>query len=265
MRFPLESILSRLARLRNLGLVIFVMLVWQFLSGYVFPRTNPHFVTLMPPPSTVAITAFGLIATGDLELQALASLKRELVAFAAAAAAAIPLGMAMGWWRAVYNQVMPLTELLRPMPPLAWIPLGILWFGIGDTENEFIIFLAVFFPVLINTIAGIRSVDIHMVRAARSLGAGERAILFRIAWNAALPQIFTGLRVGFGIGWMALVAGEITGARTGLGFLMWDARAFLRTDVIVTCMIAIGILGLAFDQVIQAVMRWALPWWHESR
>lgn len=219
----------------------------------------------MPAPSTVAATTFSLIASGELETQALASLQRELVAFAVASLTAIPLGMAMGWWRSIYNQAMPLTELLRPMPPLAWIPLGILWFGVGNTENEFIIFLAVFFPVLINTIAGIRSVDIHMVRAARSLGADDRAILFRIAWNAALPQIFTGLRVGFGIGWMALVAAEITGAQTGLGFLMWDSRNFLRTDIIVASMITIGVLGLAFDQLIQALMRKALPWWHEAR
>lgn len=253
------------AWVRNLGLVAFVLIVWQIFSGYVFLRTNPYFTTLLPAPWTVAVTAYGLIASGDLENQAWASMQRELVAFAVASLTAIPLGMAMGWWRSVYNQAMPLTELLRPMPPLAWIPLGILWFGVGNTENEFIIFLAVFFPVLINTIAGIRSVDVHMVRAARSLGAGESAVLFRIAWNAALPQIFTGLRVGFGIGWMALVAAEITGARSGLGFLMWDSRAFLRTDIIITCMITIGILGLAFDQVLQAVMRWALPWWREAR
>ena len=248
-----------------MGLVVLFLAVWQLFSGYIFPRTEPSFVTLMPPPSAVAVTAFGLIASGELEVQAWASLQRELIAFAAAAMTAIPLGMAMGWWRSVYNQMMPLTELIRPMPPLAWIPLGILWFGVGNTENEFIIFLAVFFPVLINTIAGIRSVDVHMVRAARSLGANERAILFRIAWNAALPQIFTGLRVGFGIGWMALVAAEITGAQSGLGFLMWSSRDFLRTDIIITTMIAIGVLGLAFDQLLQATMRIALPWWREAR
>lgn len=257
--------MRRIAWLRNFALVVVVLITWQFFSGYVFPRTDPSFVTLMPPPSAVAVTAFGLIASGELEVQAWASLQRELIAFAAAALTAIPLGMAMGWWRSVYNQMMPLTELIRPMPPLAWIPLGILWFGVGNTENEFIIYLAVFFPVLINAIAGIRSVDSHMVRAARSLGANERAILFRIAWNAALPQIFTGLRVGFGIGWMALVAAEITGAQSGLGFLMWSSRDFLRTDIIITSMIAIGVLGLVFDQSLQALMRVALPWWREAR
>jgi ABC-type nitrate/sulfonate/bicarbonate transport system permease component len=257
--------LRRLAWLRNFGLVAIILIVWQFFSGYVFPRTHPSFVTLMPPPTAVAAAAWDLITSGELAMQAWASFQREFVAFAAAALTAIPLGMAMGWWRSVYNQMMPLTELLRPMPPLAWIPLGILWFGVGNTENEFIIFLAVFFPVLINTIAGIRSVDVQMIRAARSLGANESAVLFRVAWNAALPQIFTGLRVGFGIGWMALVAAEITGARTGLGFLMWDSRNFLRTDIIITCMITIGLLGLAFDQGLQLTMRLLLPWWRESR
>jgi len=260
-----KSLLRRIAWVRNLSLVTAIVIVWQIFSGYVFPKTNPSFVTLMPPPSAVAVAAYQLIISGELGQQAWASLEREMVAFAVACATAIPLGMAMGWWRAVYNQMMPLTELLRPMPPLAWIPLGILWFGVGNQENEFIIFLAVFFPVLINTIAGIRSVDVQMIRAARSLGANESAILFRIAWNAALPQIFTGLRVGFGIGWMALVAAEITGARTGLGFLMWDSRNFLRTDIIITCMITIGLLGLAFDQVLLRVMHWYLPWWREAR
>jgi len=256
---------SPFAPLRNVALLVVLVGLWQLESGFILPRTNPSAVTLMPPPTAVFSTALGLLLSGQLELQALASLKRELLAFLVAAVVAIPLGIAMGWWRAVSAQVGLVTEILRPIPPLAWIPLGILWLGIGDAENVFIIFLAIFFPVLINTIAGVRAIDVHMIRAARCLGAGEFDVLRRVAWHAALPQIFTGLRVGFGVGWMALVAAEITGAQSGLGFLMWDARSFLRTDVIITCMLTIGVLGLALDQLILLVMRWALPWKREHR
>jgi len=254
-----------LHRAGDLALLALIILLWQLTSAVILPRTNPTAVILMPAPTTVLATAAQLVVSGQLELQAMASLKREVLAFALAAAIAIPLGIAMGWWRGVSHQLVPVTELLRPIPPLAWIPLGILWFGIGDLENVFIIFIAIFFPVLLNTIAGVKAVDVHLIRAAQALGANEAAILRRVVLNAALPQIFTGLRVGFGVGWMALVAAEITGAQSGLGFLMWDSRSFLRTDVIITCMLTIGILGLLIDQFLQALMRWALPWRREAR
>ncbi|GAC1541832.1 MAG: ABC transporter permease [Vulcanimicrobiaceae bacterium] len=256
---------GRFQRVADLTLLALLLGIWQLISAVILPRTNPTAVTLMPAPTVVLATATHLMSTGELEWQAFASLKREIVAFILAAALAIPLGIAMGWWRGVRRQMVPVTELVRPVPPLAWIPLGILWFGIGDLENVFIIFVAIFFPVLINTIAGVRSVDLYLIRAARALGANESAILRRVVLNAALPQIFTGLRVGFGVGWMALVAAEITGAQSGLGFLMWDSRSFLRTDVIITCMLTIGVLGLAIDLFLQKLMRLAIPWRREAR
>src|SRR5206468_2531218 len=147
----------------------------------------------------------------------------------------------MGWYRGVRAQLDPVIEVLRPIPPLAWIPLSILWFGIGDEQNEFIIFLGMFFPILLNTIQGVRAADQILVRAARSLGADERRVLTRVILKAALPQIVTGVRVGLGFGWMALVAAELVGANSGLGFLINDARSVLRTDIIVVGMLTIGI------------------------
>jgi len=169
-------------------------------------------------------------------------------------------GIAMGWWRLVYNQVNPIMEILRPIPPLAWIPLSILWFGIGDAQNQFIIFLGMFFPILINTIVGVKNVDPNLVRAARSLGAPEYKVLSRIVLKGSLPQIITGVRIGLGVGWMALVAAELVGANSGLGFLINDARSMLRTDTIVVGMLTIGLVGLLIDTAIRTLGRKFLPW-----
>jgi NitT/TauT family transport system permease protein/taurine transport system permease protein len=151
-------------------------------------------------------------------------------------------------------------EILRPIPPLAWIPLSILWFGIGDAQNQFIIFLGMFFPILINTIVGVKNVDPNLVRAARSLGAPEYKVLSRIILKGSLPQIITGVRIGLGVGWMALVAAELVGANSGLGFLINDARSMLRTDTIVVGMLTIGLVGLLIDTAIRTLGRKFLPW-----
>lgn len=248
-----------LASLPNLTLLFLLILAWQFASTVWLPSIDPHMAVLMPAPTTIARTAAGLVASGELFFHLVASLKREASAFVFAATA-IPLGIAMGWWRIIYNQVNPIMEILRPIPPLAWIPLSILWFGIGDAQNEFIIFLGMFFPILINTIVGVKNVDPNLVRAARSLGAPERKVLSRIVLKGSLPQIITGVRIGLGVGWMALVAAELVGANSGLGFLINDARSMLRTDTIVVGMLTIGLVGLLIDTAIRVLGRKFLPW-----
>ena len=247
------------AYLPNLAFLVFLIFVWQFASTVWLPRIDPHMAVLMPAPSTIAKTAAGMVASGELFYHLLASLRREAAAFVLAAAA-IPLGMAMGWSRLVYNQINPIMEILRPIPPLAWIPLSILWFGLGDEQNEFIIFLGMFFPILVNTVVAVKNVDPNLVRAARSLGAPEHKVLWRVVLQGALPQIITGVRVGLGVGWMALVAAELVGANSGLGFLINDARSMLRTDTIVVGMLTIGIVGLMIDTVIRLLSRRFLPW-----
>jgi ABC-type nitrate/sulfonate/bicarbonate transport system permease component len=247
------------AYLPNLAFLVFLIFVWQFASTVWLPRIDPHMAVLMPAPTTIAKTAAGMIASGELFFHLVASLRREAAAFVFAATA-IPLGMAMGWWRRVYNQINPIMEILRPIPPLAWIPLSILWFGLGDEQNEFIIFLGMFFPILVNTVVGVKNVDPNLVRAARSLGAPEHKVLWRVVLQGALPQIITGVRVGLGVGWMALVAAELVGANSGLGFLINDARSMLRTDTIAVGMLTIGIVGLMIDTVIRLLSRRLLPW-----
>ena len=243
-------------RLRSLTLPVALLGVWQFVSTMVLDKTT---ATLLPPPTAVALGFWELIATGELPRHTFDSLKREVVAFAWACLA-IPLGLAMGWWKRVNEQVDPLMEILRPIPPLAWIPLSILWFGIGDTQNQFIIFLGMFFPILLNTIAGVKNIEPNLVRAARCLGASETRVLRRVVLRAALPQILTGIRVGLGVGWMALVAAELVGANSGLGFLINDARTVLRTDHVIVGMITIGVVGQIIDRAIRVIGRRIMPW-----
>jgi ABC-type nitrate/sulfonate/bicarbonate transport system permease component len=254
-----NRVLWTIARISNLAALAVLVIVWQIVSAVWLPRIDPYMAVLMPPPTIVFRSAVELISSGDLTYHTLASLKREGIAFLFALAA-VPIGLLMGWYQPIYAQLDPVIEVLRPIPPLAWIPLSILWFGIGDEQNEFIIFLGMFFPILINAVDGVRKVERNLVRAARSLGANEYSLITRIVLKAALPQIITGIRIGLGVGWMALVAAELVGASSGLGFLINDARSVLRTDIIVVGMATIGMVGLAIDAVLRLATRKLLPW-----
>jgi ABC-type nitrate/sulfonate/bicarbonate transport system permease component len=246
-------------RLPAWSLLALLLLIWQVLCGWYLPRVDKQFAVLLPPPSEVLKAGWELLQSGELLMHLGASLRRELVAFSFALIA-IPLGIAMGWWRTLHDMVDPVVELLRPIPPIAWIPLSILWFGVGDLQNQFIIFLGIFFPILINTIIGVKNIDPNLLRAARCLGANEWRMLRRVVLPAVLPQMMTGIRVGFGVGWMALVAAELVGATSGLGFLINDARSLLRTDVIILGMLVIGLAGFAIDLGIRRLSKALLPW-----
>ena len=245
-----------LERLSRLGLLVFLIAAWWTVSTYVLDKSTR---ALLPPPQEVLRAGWELMQSGELWRHLRDSIKRELVAFLWATIS-IPIGIAMGWWKAVERQVDPVVEVLRPVPPLAWIPLSILWFGIDDTQNQFIIFLGCFFPILLNTIAGVKGVEPNLVRAARCLGASEASILWRVVLRAAMPQIITGIRVGLGVGWMALVAAELVGASSGLGFLINDARTVLRTDYVIVGMATIGLVGLLIDRAIRFIVARTLPW-----
>jgi ABC-type nitrate/sulfonate/bicarbonate transport system permease component len=245
-----------LGKLRKLSFIAVLLLFWQYLSTMYLDSSTR---ALLPPPTAILPAAWDLIVSGDLLHNASDSLRREFVAFLWATSA-IPIAIAMSWWPKIEEQLNPLMELLRPIPPLAWIPLSILWFGIGDTQNEFIIFLAIFFPVLLNTISGVKTIEPNLIRAARCLGARQWDVLLRVVLIAALPQIVTGIRIGLGVGWMALVAAELVGATSGLGFLINDARTILRTDYVIVGMVTIGVIGLFIDWAIRSLFRLVLPW-----
>jgi NitT/TauT family transport system permease protein/taurine transport system permease protein len=247
-------------RLRRTGAALGLLVVWQVVSAVVLPRLAPSAATLMPPPLGVATAFIDLARSGDLALHIVASLRRVVAAFAMAAAAGVALGVAIGWWRRFGELVDPLVELVRPIPPLAWIPLAIIWFGIGDTQNMFIIFLGAFFPVVVNTIEGVRGVDRPLVWAALTLGGTRVQILSEIVLPGALPLILTGLRIGLGVGWMALVAAELVAASSGLGFLIEDSRNLLFTERVLLGMLLIGLLGFAMDRLMRRLERRLTPW-----
>ena len=252
-------------RLRRLSLIAILFLAWQGVSGYVLPAVAPYAVTLLPAPTAVLVAFGDLLRSGEIIAHVLQSLKRVLAAFTVAGLFGVCLGLAMGWWRLFGQLVDPVLEFLRPIPPMAWIPLGILWFGIGDTQNMFIIFLGALFPIVLNTIAGVQGVDRTLVWGALTLGGTRRQILWEIILPGALPLILTGLRIGLGVGWMALVAAELVAATSGLGYLIEDSRNLLFTERVLLGMVLIGLLGLLMDQLMRAAQRTLTPWWIELR
>ncbi|MBU4194218.1 MAG: ABC transporter permease, partial [Actinobacteria bacterium] len=156
----------------------------------------------------------------------------------------------------------PLVEVVRPVPPLAWLPLAVIWFGIGIFSAAFMIFLGAFFPILLNTITGVKSVDPYLVEAARTLGARRRAILLRVLTPGAMPSIITGVRIGIGIGWMTLVAAEMTGVKSGygLGYMILTARDVARYDIVVAGMVVIGVVGFLMDRLVKYAEKRLLGW-----
>ena len=249
-----------LPKIAHFWLLFAFIAVWQLASVFG-QRINPQLDVMLPPPTAVVSAAADLLARHVLFTHIFDSLKRVLLAVGAASLLGVPLGLAMGWSARFRAAVDPLIEFIRPIPPLAWIPLSILWFGIGDMQIVYIIFLAAFFPIVLNSMAGARDVDSYLVRAGLSLGA-KRGELFRtVVLPAALPQIFTGVRVGLGIGWMALVAGELVAAPSGLGYMINNARTLFRSDYILLGMVLIGALGLVLDFIMRKMMRLAMPWY----
>jgi ABC-type nitrate/sulfonate/bicarbonate transport system permease component len=177
------------------------------------------------------------------------SLYRVALGYAIAALLAIPLGLLMGWSPVLLRTTRPLFEVVRPIPPLAWIPIAILWFGIGIKSAAFIIFLGAFFPILLNTISGVLSIQPILLEAARTLHAKDKDIFLKVLLPGAVPSIFVGMRIGIGIGWMTLVAAEFTGVKEGygLGYMIMTARDIQRPDEILAGMLVIGIIGLLID------------------
>lgn len=212
--------------------------------------------SLLPSPLLTAQTFVQLIANGELANDAAHSLFRVIAAWSLAAIVAVPLGFAMGRWRRIERVLDPVIELFRPISPLAWIPLAILWFGIDEGGKIFVIFIGTFFPILLNTIAGVKNVDPVLIRAGRILGCSNEAALFRkVVFPAALPQVIVGLRISFGTGWAAIIAAELVAARSGLGYLISNGMEVLRSDFVLVGMVTIGFLGVLFDSVFRWIDR----------
>jgi len=190
------------------------------------------------------------------------SLYRVALGYAIAALLAIPLGLSMGWSPVLLRTTRPLFEVVRPIPPLAWIPIAILWFGIGIKSAAFIIFLGAFFPILLNTISGVLSIQPILLEAARTLHAKDKDIFLKVLLPGAVPSIFVGMRIGIGIGWMTLVAAEFTGVKEGygLGYMIMTARDIQRPDEILAGMLVIGVIGLLIDIGLRTAESKTIKW-----
>ncbi len=222
------------------------LLIWEIaavLAGL------PH---LFPTPVAVLI-AFKdlLIATGPAQIpwvgeligNTLISVWRVLVGFTIAAVTGVFVGILMGWWEKIRAMLEPIVEILRPIPPLAWIPLAMLWFGLGFKPAVFLIWMGAFFPILLNTVLGMENIPKNLVDVAKTLGANSWQILLKVGVPSAAPSILAGLRIGIGVGWMCLVAAELTGSNSGLGYMIMYYYWTMEAAKTVAGMLMIGIVG----------------------
>ncbi len=207
-----------------------------------------HPGALLPGPWGVALGIADLLRHGLLVKYVIASLFRVTWGFGLASLLAIPLGMLIGWHSRAEMAFNPLIQFLRPISPLAWIPIAILWFGVGDLSAIFLIFLGSFFPLILTAMSAVRSIPGVYVNAARNFGLSPFQLFVRVLYPAILPQVIVGLRITLGVAWLVVVAAEMIAVNSGLGFLIVDARnAGNRYDLVLAGMLLIGIIGLLLD------------------
>jgi NitT/TauT family transport system permease protein len=235
--------------------------LWEFVTASGRLR-------IVPPPYDVAVMmwdfAFGGIYddafSGTLYIHLLASMRRVYGGFALAALVAIPLGLLIGRITVIRQMLDPTFQILRPIPVTAWLPLSMIFFGLGPSSAISLVFLGAFYPILLNTVFGVRHVDPKLFEAAAMLGCSGSAMFRRVVLPAALPSIFNGLRLGLGFAWVVIVVGEMTGVPVGLGAAIMDARTLSRTDLIISGMIVIGIAGFVSDRLVLALNNRLLRW-----
>ena len=221
-----------------------------------------------PTPASVMVSAGELLASGDLPVALLQSLGRVFLGFAWAASLALVLGALMGTYRSFERALDPLVESFRPIAPIALLPLAILWFGTGTPAAAFIVGYAAFFPMIVNTIHGVASVDQQLIRAGRTLGVSRPMILLKIVLPGALPFIFVGARLALGVAWTSIIAAELAvgakaggGASGGIGQMMFVFYAYsVDLSGIIVCMVAVGLVALLMDRGSRRLERWMLPW-----
>lgn len=245
---------SRRLIIRTASIVGFI-LFWELIA-----RAGLFNPVLLPPPSAVLLAAKTMLISGQLLPNIAASLMRVCAGFFLATIIAVPLGIVCGWYEVLFNIVDPIVELFRPIPVLALLPMAILWFGIGESSKIFLITYGSFFPIFVNTIAGVRYVDPVLVQAAESLGATQLQIFRRVILMAAMPDIATGLRLGLGFSFLTIVAAEMIASQSGLGFLIVDTQLTFQTDRTLVATLMFGILGFAMSALLLAVERRLLSW-----
>jgi len=215
---------------------------------------------ILPSPVDTLRAAVEGIRDGSLLVHVIGSIRRVFVGFGAAVLLGVPLGVLLGVTPRLSPFFTSIFEALRPIPPIAWIPIAILWFGLGDPSAYFIVFVGAFFPTFISSYWGVQAVKKVELDAARNLGAGPVMLLTDVLIPAALPRILTGMRISLGLAWTSVIAAELVGAQSGLGYMIQLNRILLNTDAIVVGMICIGLIGLAMNRLMALVTKQLTPW-----
>jgi NitT/TauT family transport system permease protein len=228
-------------RLASLAVIALLGAVWW---GLVVVTESAIF----PTPGQVVTGTIELIRDGTLFEHIGASLLRVAAGFGLAVAIGVPLGLWMGWFRSVYLTLNPIFQLLRPISPIAWIPIAILWFGVGNASPIYLIFISSVFTIVVQTTVGVHTIEARYLRAAENFRVSRFTLLRRIVIPATLPQIIVGMRIGLGVAWLVVVAAEMIALRSGLGYLIIDSRnAGNRYDLVIAGMVMIGVIGLLLD------------------
>lgn len=259
---------SRFGWMSGLIVPLVAAIMWEIVA-----REKLLSSSLFPPLSGVVSVwidwIFGLdgkalVYSGTWIQHVGASAQRVLLGFALGSLAGLTLGVLTGWSNFCRRLLDPLVQWLRPIPVTAWVPLSIIWFGIGGAPAVGLVFIGAFFPTYVNSMHGVMHVEDKLVRAARMLGARQRQLLFRVVLPAALPTITTGMRVGLGFSWMCVIVSEMLAVKSGLGYVLWDSYYFSNLDMVVAAMASIGLLGFVSDKIFRVLTRPHLRWADQS-
>jgi NitT/TauT family transport system permease protein len=235
--------------LRPVLFILALLAIWEIVIDL-------HPGQLLPGPIAVFAAIVELLQHGVLLKYVVASLFRVTWGFVLASLLAIPLGLTIGWYRRGEAALNPLIQVFRPISPLAWIPIAILWFGVGDLASIFLIFVGCFFPLLLTAMSAVHNIPAVYIHAGRNFGLTSREFITRVLYPAVIPQLLVGMRITLGIAWLVVVAAEMIAVNSGLGFLIVDARnAGNRYDLVVAGMILIGAIGLALDLAMRSLER----------
>jgi NitT/TauT family transport system permease protein len=252
------------ATLRKMILPPMVVILFLIAMWWIVVVKNDS--AIFPTPWQVVTGVFELAQDGTLWEHIGASLFRVGAGFGLAFLLAIPLGLWMGWVGGAFGALNPIFQMLRPISPIAWIPIAILWFGVGDLSPIFLIFISSVFPMIVQTTAGVHTIDRRYLRAAANFGVSRWVLFGRVVIPAVLPEIIVGMRIGIGVAWLVVVAAEMIALRSGLGYLIMDSRnAGNRYDLVIASMIIIGMIGLLLDGTTRLLERLKTVKWRYVR
>ena len=253
-----KSLLTKIFIIRGVSIVMFLCL-WQMAANFNLVNTN-----LLPSPISIISEFILLTKSGILLVNFLGSIWRVTLGFLTAVFTGVLLGTILGFFPKLGRSVTPILDIIKPIPPIAWIPLAILWFGLGSKSSIFIIVLGAFFPIFVNTYVGVQYVSPFHTNTARCFGAKKYQIVFDVILPSAMPQIFAGIRIGIGIAWTSVIASEMVGTLDGLGYAIQLNRIMLQTEAVLVYMGLIGVIGFLMNWLVLRIEKLLLPWSHQQ-